>query len=84
MEINKYRFVETEYLTPDKTVETVILSNSKKEKLFFIYIYKGQSYRVFDNLLDFISFFEDKNTEIQHFENENELDNFLLNYNIEK
>ncbi len=75
--MNIYKTINTEYLRASKTIETVIVSKEHLEKIFFIYNYEGNSFRVFKNLLGLIYFFQNKKESDFHFKSDYELDNFL-------
>ena len=80
--MNTFRTINVEYLRPSRTIETVIVSNKNSNKLFFVYNYEGNSFRVFANHLDLLGFFQNKNESDYHFSFENELDNFLSKVKI--
>ncbi|MEI8271521.1 MAG: hypothetical protein WCG08_02750 [Paludibacter sp.] len=77
--MNTFSNVETEYIRSSRTVETVLVSNSKIEKLFYVYNYEGYSFRVFRNVLSLIEFFEIGTDNFEHFNTEDELDDFFSN-----
>jgi len=70
------------YLTPNKTIETISASNGVNEKAFFIYNYKGVSFRVFQSEQTLAGFWKGEADEDQHFETEKELDAFLAHYEL--
>lgn len=80
--MNTFQTISTEYLRPSRTVEIVIVSHERLNKVFFIYNYEGNSYRVFENHLDLINFFQDKAECNFHFSTESELDYFLSRVKI--
>lgn len=74
--LNTINHCTVEYITPNKTIETVSFKNT--DKLLYIYNYKGIHYRVFTELLLLISFFE-RGVEPKHtFCTDEEVDNFIL------
>ncbi|TVR16482.1 MAG: hypothetical protein EA391_07890 [Balneolaceae bacterium] len=70
------------YLTPNKTIETISVSNGVKAKTLFIYNYQGISFRVFASKQTLAAFWEGEAEEDQHFETEEELDAFLAHYEL--
>lgn len=71
------------YLRSSRTIEKVLVSNIKSKKIFYVYNYEGYSYRVFENLSSIKAFF-DKNIETKvHFNNEEQIETFFLEVNIE-
>lgn len=76
--MNDFRTVNTDYLTPSRTIETVLVSDGHHEKAFFVYNYEGHSFNVFDAHLDLINFFQnDKIKAVAEFTTEMDLDGFL-------
>ena len=75
--MNTFRNINTEYLRSSRTIETVEVCNSKTKKLFYVYNYEGYSFRVFENVLDLIDFFEVNSNKYLHFDTEQELDNYF-------
>ena len=75
--MNTIKVLATKYLRPSRTIETVLVSNSQKEKIYFIYNYEGYSFRVFETHLKLLNFFQDKIESDYYFESEKDLDNFL-------
>lgn len=81
--MNTIRAINTDYLRPSRTIETVLISNSKFEKVFFIYNYEGNSFRLFFSHSALIDFFENNNSKCYfHFATDDELDFFLRNINL--
>ena len=79
--MNKVRTINTDYLLSSRTIETVLVSNSNAEKVFFVYNYEGYSFRLFNSHLNLINFFQNNEVESDfHFDTEMELDLFLLNF----
>ena len=76
--MNTINHCTVEYITPNKTLETVSLKNT--DRLFYIYNYKGNHYRVFTELLSLIGFFE-CGVEPKHtFCTDEEVDEFISSY----
>jgi hypothetical protein len=70
------------YLTPNKTIETISVSNGVNQKSFFIYNYKGVSFRLFLSNEKLDRFWEGEAEEDHHFETEKGLDTFLTQYKL--
>lgn len=77
MRNNAITFCHSEYLRPSRTIETVILSKGSRERVFYIYNYEGYSFRVFEDILALILFFETGEDTSIHFDTEVELDRYL-------
>ena len=75
--MNSYKAIDVFYLRSDRTIETILVSNHKAEKVLFVYNYQGWFFRVFDNLLDLMNFFDDAFEPKIYFEDENKLGNYF-------
>jgi len=75
--MNNIKTINTDYLRPSRTLETIIVSNSTKTNVFYVYNYEGYSFRLFKTHLDFINFFQNAAESDFHFNSDNELDSFL-------
>jgi hypothetical protein len=80
--MNSYKAIDVFYLRSDRTIETILVSNTKAERVLFVYNYQGWFFRVFDNLLDLINFFDDAFEPKIYFENEKKLGNYLSRLKI--
>ena len=80
--MNTFQTINTDYIKSSRTIETVLVSKENLKKLFFIYNYEGNSFRVFTNHLDLINFFQNKAKCNFHFNSEIQLDSFLSKVNI--
>lgn len=76
--MNTFQTINTEYLRASRTVETVLVTNESVSKVFFVYNYEGNSFRVFENHLSLIHFFQNNSEGDFHFSSDNELDDFLF------
>ena len=76
--MNAIQTISTEYLRASRTIETVLITNTTTNKLFYIYNYEGWFYRVFNNLVDLNNFFDDAFEPAIWFEKEEALDNYLF------
>ena len=75
--MNEIRAIETEYITPSRTIEIILVSKGMKQRLFYFYNYEGYHFRLFDSLLDLILFFEDKESPYLEFDKEDDVDGYL-------
>jgi hypothetical protein len=77
--MNTITLLGTNYLRPNRTIESIILSNEKVKKFVFVYNYEGVHFRVFESILDaYKSESGDANTKlVAEFTQEKDLDNFL-------
>lgn len=80
--MNAFTSVETEYISSYRTIETVLISNSKTERIFYVYNYDGYSFRVFNSVLSLLFFFEIGLESDVYFDNEIELDNFFCYFEL--
>jgi hypothetical protein len=76
--MNSFKIINTDYLRSSRTIETVLVSNATTEKVFWIYNYEGWFFRVFENLLDMMKFFDNTFEPKISFENEMEVDRYLV------
>ncbi len=80
--MNAFKVIETEYLRASRTIETIKVSNKMSCKLFYVYNFEGNSFRVFDSLLDLIEFFKRGTESKVHFACDSELDVYLSKVQI--
>ncbi len=82
--MNSIKTINTEYLRSSRTIDTVLVTHLNTEKVFFVYNYEGISFRLFTSHVNLINFFADDFTEGDfHFEDEEELDLFLSNVDLQ-
>ena len=87
--MNTFYVIETHYITNSRTIETIFISCKKKEsvekieRIFYIYNYEGNSFRFFNSLIPLMDFFNGDGKDYVHFENEEELDTFLEQIELE-
>ena len=67
-----------EYLRANRSIEIISFENT--DALMYVYNYQGQHFRVFDNILDLVQFFEFGKESQYSFENDLELDKFIETY----
>ncbi len=75
--MNTFQTISTAYLRASRTIETVLVSKESLSTVFFIYNYEGNSFRVFENHLGLLNFFQNKGESDFHFSSEIEVDAFL-------
>ncbi|MBU2028776.1 hypothetical protein KJ761_02700 [Patescibacteria group bacterium] len=77
--MNTITLLGTNYLRPNRTIESILLSNKKAKKLVFVYNYEGVHFRVFESIFDaYKSESGDTNIKlVAEFTQEKDLDNFL-------
>jgi len=75
--MNTFTTINTEYLRPSRTIETILVSKVNSSKVFFLYNYEGTSFRLFENHMDLIHFFQDKSESDFYFNRECDVDSFL-------
>jgi hypothetical protein len=75
--MNTFISINTEYLSPSRTIEVVLVSNSKTKKMFYVYNFEGNSFSVFSNIIDLIQFFEVSSNACEHFDKDEELDSYF-------
>lgn len=74
--------LDTDYLKPDITIETVFVCSRNNSKLFLVYNYQGLHFRVFEKISDILHFINGDFMPELAFDKEEELDNFLKNFDI--
>jgi len=84
--MNNINLLEVTYITNNKTIETIILeSNGKITKVIYVYNYKHQHFRVFDNLIELLNFLDNENCKIiAEYRRESALDKYLTNVDLLK
>lgn len=80
--MNKITQIRCEYLSPNKTVETLYISNERKKQIIYVYNFKGNSFRLFLNRTQINNFFLGLESNYKNFENEDRLDKALERINI--
>lgn len=80
--MNQIDQTNCEYLTANKTIETIHISSDEYELVVRVYNYKGVSFRVFNSVLSFEGFWKGLNDGDYHFNSEKELDHWLRTFTI--
>lgn len=80
--MNTIKQISVNYLSPNRTIETLLLKKGDIFKKIFIYNYEGVHFRVFENQKEAFGFI---NGELYtkpgaEFIDENALDSYLINY----
>lgn len=57
--MNKITLLKTEYLRPNRTIETILLSNGRESKRVFVYDYEGVHFRLFLSMALLVAFFSE-------------------------
>lgn len=70
--------IETDYLRSDRTIETILVRNSKSEKLFWVYNFEGIHFRLFETWLAVDHFFKHAEEPLHSFNSETDVDDYLL------
>ena len=73
--------IDQTYLSPKKSIEKLSVSNIGGENIFYIYNYKGNSFRVFRSKKEIDGFWNGVSEEYRHFQTEQELDEWLNSIN---
>jgi len=80
--MNEIKPIAADYIQNSKTIETLVLTNGRKTQVCYIYNYEGVHFRYFDNVLNLLQFFQYGENPEHCFDNEDELDSFLLSKEI--
>jgi hypothetical protein len=80
--MNNVAYIEVDYLRPSRTVETILLENLSKKRIVYVYNYEGWHFRVFNNIIKVLDFFDDKFEPEISFEDEEELGKYLENLDL--
>jgi hypothetical protein len=77
--MNTIQTLETDYLRSNRTLETIKVFNHSRSKLLWLYNYEGWHFRVFESKQEVNDFFSNNTEPKISFDEEVQLDNFLLN-----
>lgn len=80
--MNKINQLEVTYLRPSRTIEELELSNNGSKETCFVYNYDGNLFYYFDSKESLSQFFKQNDYPKIPFENEVDLDQFLLTKTI--
>ena len=81
--MNTFHTIDVSYLRPSRTIETVLLKNETKERVLYIYNFEGWHFRVYNNLIDLINFFDDNFEPEVSIESDHELDRYLESIDLD-
>ncbi len=81
--MNKIEVIQSDYLRASRTIETTRISNGTKSILNYVYNYEGYHFRLFNDTIELIDFFESNIEPELSFDTELELDNYLENRQID-
>lgn len=65
------------YISPNKTIEEILITRNKYRRTIYVYNYKGISFRVFSSKRKLSKFFRYGSQEEMHFSSEKKLDKYL-------
>lgn len=82
--MNAIQTINTAYLRPSRTIETILISKGNFSKVYYLYNYEGNSFRLFESHLGLLHFFQDKSESDFHFSSEAELDDFLVSVKLKE
>lgn len=81
--MNTLSTINTIYYTHASiTIETILVSNNVDAKTFYVYNHEGYSFRVFETKGEVSNFFNYNVESKFHFDNDEELDNYLMNVKV--
>jgi hypothetical protein len=80
--MNTFTAIDVSYITPSRTIESILLQNKISKRLVYVYNYEGIHFRVFKLITDLIGFFNNQVEAEIEFESDEELDIYLKNLNI--
>lgn len=75
--MNKLIPISIEYISPSRTLEILNLVRFEESKQVYVYNYDGQHFRVFENLVELIQFFQLGKEPAYLFDSNDDLDEFL-------
>ena len=84
--MNHIEAIETDYIRPSRTVETILLTdirNREMQKLVYVYNYEGKHFRIFGDVLELSNFLNGNEHQLLNdFSAVEEADNYLVNLTI--
>ncbi len=80
--MNTIQTLKTDYLRSNRSIDTIKIFNPSRSKLFWLYNYEGWHFRVFESKQEMHEFFANDIEPKISFNEEVQLDNFLLNLTI--
>ena len=80
--MNKILPTSIEYITPSRTIEHLTIQSRRWSRLVYVYNFEGTHFRFFDSLVSILQYFQTGKEPIYSFTKEEDLDDFLKNYNL--
>jgi len=68
------------YLSPNKTIEEIIITRNENRKTVYVYNFKGISFRLFLSIDNLNRFFKNGDEAEKHFLTEEKLDEYLVKF----
>lgn len=75
--MNTFTTIETSYITPSRTIETILLQNTNSNRVIYLYNYEGLHFRIFNTTIELVDFFTNQTEAGISFEDEQALDQYL-------
>jgi hypothetical protein len=76
--MNHLQTLHTEYLQPNRTIETILVTQGPHTQTVWVYNDEGLHFRVFDSLIALFDFLNTGHEPEQAFDSEQALDAFLV------
>lgn len=80
--MNSLTNLDTSYLRPSRTIETILLENDSNRQIVYVYNHDGIYYHVFEFVIDLMAYFNNEKESEICFESESELDEYLLRLDL--
>lgn len=80
--MNIIKTIDTDYLRSNRTIDTILVNQGLISKIFWVYNFEGIHFRIFEKLFDVHNFLNNSFEAKYSFDNEKELDDFLLNFHL--
>jgi hypothetical protein len=86
--MNNIKAIQVEYLKPNRTIETILITDrddEKLSKLIYVYNYEGVHFKVFNEIMELTSFLNgNHNYELlAEYSTDRGLDNFLERFKLD-
>ena len=73
--MEKVKVIASSYFRADRSIDTLIIN----EEVYYVYNYEGWHFRLFNEVVEVIAFFNGEKSHFVEFETEEELDNYIEN-----
>lgn len=80
--MNTITLLDTNYLRPNRTIESILLTRGEDTKLVFVYNYEGVHFRLFLSLIQMVDFLSERIEPSLCFGNDRDLDRVLEKINF--